>query len=414
MKSNRTIVVIAVAAICLLLAFVLYQFRGNNQVNWYAMFREKENQPYDVSVISKLLADYFPGKQFTSINKPLVESLPLSSAEKSSYVFIGAELYFSDTDRVQLRDFVYNGNDAFIVTEVLPEDLLTNIFKSFSYNGYIFHFLMDSTIHVNLVLPSLIKSGGYTYDYIYAWKKEIFEWRYFSDSIKNGGPYFISLGTMNDSLMNFIKVPYGKGAFYLHSNPICFTNYYLKEHEGLEYAQKIFSHLSSSDIYWDEFSKVPQMNPGNRGDTETPLRYILSQTSLRWSWYVLLVTSIMFLLFRAKRNQRIIPVVEQNTNSSLEFIHTMGRLYLLQHDHRALALQKMKLFLTFIRSRYGLQTKTTDHDFVLKLSEKSQVEHNRIVQLLEEYQTIENMNDISEAQLTSFHLELESFYGNCK
>ncbi|MEP7127962.1 MAG: hypothetical protein ABI729_03800, partial [Chitinophagales bacterium] len=63
MKSNRTIVVIAVAAICLLLAFVLYQFRGDKQVNWYAMFREKEDQPYDVSVISKLLADYFPGKQ---------------------------------------------------------------------------------------------------------------------------------------------------------------------------------------------------------------------------------------------------------------------------------------------------------------------------------------------------------------
>lgn len=416
MNSNRTTIIIAIAAICILLAFLLYQFSGTKQVNWYTLFREKEQQPYDLNVLSQVLDDYFPEKDFTIIKKPLVETLPLDSAEKSSYVFIGTRLYFSDTDRVQLRDFVYEGNDAFIITEVIPGNLLTNIFQGSPYSGYEFSSFEDSSVQMNFFHPALKKESGYDYDYIFEWKKELFNWTYFSDSLQNGGAFhFVTLGSIEDSFVNFIKVPYGKGAFYLHSTPISFTNYYLKQPEGLDYAEKVFSHLSPSAIYWDEFSKVPQMNnPRSDHNTETPLRYILSQTSLRWAWYVLLGMAALFLLFRAKRDQRIIPVTEQNTNTSLEFIHTMGRLYFSQHDHRALALQKMKLFQAFIRHRYGLQTNRIDAAFVNKLAVKSQVERKNIERLMEEFKTIENMIDISVEQLHEFHSELEGFYRSCK
>ncbi|MEO6168259.1 MAG: hypothetical protein ABIO46_14870 [Chitinophagales bacterium] len=416
MTGNRITILIVVAAICALLAFLVYQFGSTKQVNWYTLFREKEQQPYDLNVLSQLLDDYFPEKDFTVIKKPLVQTLPLVSTEKSSYIFTGARLYFSDTDRVHLRDFVYNGNDAFIITEVIPDNLLTNIFQGTSYSGYEFSSFADSSVQLNFFHPDLKKESGYTYDYIYEWKKELYSWSYFSDSLQKGGDFhFVALGSIEDSFVNFIKVPYGKGAFYLNSTPLSFTNYYLKQRDGLDYAEKVFSHLSPSAIYWDEFSKVPQMN-NRRSDheAETPLRYILSQPSLRWAWYVLLGMVALFLLFRAKRDQRIIPVVEQNANTSLEFIQTIGRLYFLQHDHRALAMQKMKLFLVFIRNRYGLQTKNMDTVFVQKLAEKSQVNFKSIEQLLENYQTIENMNDISVGQLSGFHAELETFYRSCK
>jgi hypothetical protein len=273
----------------------------------------------------------------------------------------------------------------------------------------------QQTVSLNFNHPSLRKSGGYWCDFIYEWKKENYQWSYFTDSVLNDSiSPFVRLGTLNDNYTSFLKIPYGKGAFYLHTVPIMFTNYNIKRTEGREYAEKVFSNLPTGNIYWDEFSKVPQFGSGDHGSTETPLRYILSQESLRWAWYVLLGMVLLFLLFRAKRDQRMIPVMELNTNTSLEFIHTIGRLYFIQNDHRALALGQMKLFLSFIRGRYGLLTKSPDEVFIRKLSEKSQVGANNIRIIFSEYKTIQNMEQISADQLTSFHQLLQDFYSKCK
>lgn len=415
MKGNRTALIIVFAALIILIGFLLVRFGEHNKVNWYSMFHESESQPYDLSVISKLLDDYFPDKNYTVINKPLNTILPVSPPKKSSYVFIGATIFLRDTDYTHLCSFVSNGNDALIVASEIPDDLVSKIRGMESYYGDKFFNAYQSTVTLNFTHPSLRKTGGYWYDYIYNWEKEEYRWTYFSDSLLFSSVDIVRLGNLNDLYVNFIRVPYGKGSFYFHTDPIAFTNYYLKNAEGLDYAQKVFSNLSSSDIYWDEFSKVPQFSGGgNLGNTETPLRYILSQTSLKWAWYVMLGMILLFLLFRAKRDQRIIPVVEQNVNTSLEFIHTIGRLYFMQNDHRALALQKMKLFLSFIRMRYNLQTKVLDKVFIQRLSEKSQIDHNSIEAILSDYKTIENMIDISVEQLTAFHNMLEAFYQKCK
>ena len=415
MKGNRNILVIVLAAVFILLIYLLFQFSSGKQVNWFTMYREKELQPYDLNVISKLLDDYFPEKNFAVLTKPLSQTLPLDSSQKSSYIFIGGSLFLSDDDYTRLYQFVAQGNDAFISADEIPYQLMSSIFKKEDYFGDAFWSVTDSSVRLNFTHQSLQKDGGYPYDFIYDWKKELYHWNYFSDSLlQDSTENFIALGSLDDSLLNFVKVPYGNGAFYIHTTPIIFTNYHLKRTGGLEYAQKAFSHLTTSSIYWDEFSKVPQFGNNNPGSTETPLRYILSQTSLRWAWYVLLGMVLLFLIFRAKREQRIVPVVEQNSNTSLEFIHTIGRLYYLQNDHRALALQKMRLFLAFIRSRYGIQTKTLDAAFAQKLAEKSQVSRKSIEAMLEEYKTIENMHDISVHQLTAFHGELEAFYQGCK
>jgi hypothetical protein len=291
-----------------------------------------------------------------------------------------------------------------------------NLFQSDIYSDDGFSSVEDSSVQLNFTHPDLIVSKGYPYDFIYNWKKESHDWSFISDSLLvDSGVDYIALGNIDSSFVNFVKVPYGDGTFYLHTNPIVFTNYFLKQPQGYEYAQKALSHLSGSNIFWDEFSKIPpRFGNNNVGSTETPLRYILSQASLKWSWYVLLTMLLLFVIFKSKRDQRIVPVTEENINTSLEFIHTIGRLYYQQNDHRAIALQKMKLFLAFIRNRYSLQTKTPDNSFIEKLSQKSQASRKTIGAILEEYKTIDNMDDITAEQLFSFHSAVETFYQTCK
>jgi hypothetical protein len=66
------------------------------------MYREKETQPYDLNVISKLLDDYFPLKKYEVLKKPISQTLPLDTLEQSTYVFIGSSLYLNQDDNSRL------------------------------------------------------------------------------------------------------------------------------------------------------------------------------------------------------------------------------------------------------------------------------------------------------------------------
>ena len=145
------------------------------------------------------------------------------------------------------------------------------------------------------------------------------------------------MGYFNDEFSNFARIKYGKGQLLLHTTPIAFSNFHLLREQNVEYAGRVFSHLVEGPIYWDNYSNVSlalarrmndlaYYNPYKTFNDEGPLQYILSQPALAWTWYLGLTLALLYLLFRAKRKQRVIPVLEPNHNTSLEFISTIGRL----------------------------------------------------------------------------------------
>src|SRR5436305_15122600 len=114
---------------------------------------------------------------------------------------------------------------------------------------------------MNFQFLKVKQDSGYTFNFIYDWKKDLYSWMVFDESLLNSSATnVIHLGQVNDRYSNFIAVPYGKGTFYLHSDPIAFTNYQLKDEHHLAYAEKVFSYLQPANIYWDDFSKIPKQN----------------------------------------------------------------------------------------------------------------------------------------------------------
>jgi hypothetical protein len=216
------------------------------------------------------------------------------------------------------------------------------------------------------------------------------------------------------------------GAFYLHTTPVVFSNIQLLEKTALDYADRVFSHLEEGAIYWDKSSKVSEAtarqlnnNPippsERRLSNETPLQYILSQPPLAGAWYTLLGAALLYLLFRAKRRQRIIPVMDQNANTSLEFVRTIGRLYFLQNNHRQLSLQKMKLFKAFVREKYQITLRNEqDEALIERLVNKSEVPEDIIKNILSMYRNIDSSSFVSENTLIDFHKRIDRFYKQCK
>ena len=204
---------------------------------------------------------------------------------------------------------------------------------------------------------------------------------------------------------------------------LLFSNIQLIDEEHLAYADRVFSYLNEGPIYWDDYSRASEFvarhynrnNPFNKTlSSESPLQYILSQPPLAWAWYLLLGLGFLYLIFRGKRKQRIIPVLEENKNTSLEFLSTIGRLYFLRNNHKELAIQKMKLYLAFIRERYHIQTKALDAAFIKRLAVKSEIQEEKIDQLLMLSKNIHNSNYVSEVTLIDFHNKIDHFYKNCK
>ena len=89
--------------------------------------------------------------------------------------------------------------------------------------------------------------------------------------------------------------------------------------------------------------------PKNVINKESPLSYWLQNAPLRWCVYLTLLGLLLFCVFYARRRQRVIPVVKQPENKSLEFVQLIGTLYYQKHENRDLLQKKYGYFAELVR-----------------------------------------------------------------
>ncbi|GAB4494581.1 MAG: hypothetical protein OHK0019_21310 [Saprospiraceae bacterium] len=432
MSSNRTPLLIAALAVVLLAGLFYYTYQsGKSRFDWndswsQDAYKETNPQPYGTQVIHRLLEKYFPGKKLTDIQKNIVEELPLDSTGGSNYVFIGEALYMDSLSTEHLLQFVQAGNTAFLASKTIPFDLMFKIYyhecPEAEWNDYDSHF--DTVARMTLREPKSASDGSFTFHYARQNQPQPYNWHFI------GGQYFCDslphhpLGYLNDSLINFARYPFGKGYFLLHSNPLVFSNYSLLRAEARPYLEGVLTWLPEGNIYWDAISRVPEAIARRRNrsasralDEEHPLTYILKQPSLAWAWYLLAGLAVTWLFFRAKRRQRIIPVLPKNENSSYEFISTIANLHFKGKNYQGLCIQSMKLFITQIRERYNLvahiEQETlkphVDSDFFRRLAAVSEVPESQIRDIFTKY-TATVQYQPTEEMMVDLYLAMEQFW----
>ncbi|MBK8490093.1 MAG: DUF4350 domain-containing protein [Saprospirales bacterium] len=415
----------------LVLAVLLFLFwPGDKRTNWTESYRHDSNQPYGTQLIHALLKDQAGEDRFFIVEDSLIGNLTKWEGSPANYVFIGPGILLDSLEEDYLLAFAEQGNTLFLALNGLPVGLLSRLLStdldSLELDRYSYR--MDSTVSATLTydqwqdtrlqLTCYDQTGALEYNWAY-WNLALLA------GLEEDSITAETLGILDAESINFIRIPYGRGVILFHSTPLAFTNFYVKESDGLDYADKVMAYLNDGPIYWDHYSdyesafrrtwgrRPPRTTRSISG--EGPLQYILSQPPLAWAWYVGLSSALMYLLFRAKRRQRIIPVLEPNTNTSMEFIATIGQLYFQQNSHRKLAIQKWKLFLGFVRDRYHLPTRELDEPFIKKLAERSGIEKETLAPLFRLAQNIERSEVfLSENTLIDLHRALDIFYRTCK
>lgn len=81
----------------------------------------------------------------------------------------------------------------------------------------------------------------------------------------------------------------------------------------------------------------------------SPFRYFISQRPLRWALYLTMIAILLFMTFTARRRQRVIPVIHEPENKSMEFTGLIGTLYFQKKDHADLVHKKYIYFAEELR-----------------------------------------------------------------
>lgn len=192
--------------------------------------------------------------------------------------------------------------------------------------------------------------------------------------------------------VNFIEIPFGKGRFLFHLEPLIITNYHLLKSENEKYTESVFSFLPDRKTIW--FTEDYKKNISS-----SPLRFILDNAGLRYAWWLLLVGLLLFMFFNAKRKQRIVPIIEPIKNKSVEFVKSIGNLYLQEGSPRDMAQKKIQYFLHKIRTELMIDTKTLDDVFIKKLHSKTGKSLEKITDAIHLIRDIEKSHKIKQEDL---------------
>lgn len=419
--------------VALLFAASLLNSCQNSKYEWKETLELDSEEPYGIDVFEKLIKNYTPPNRdgweggFIKVETKLDE-LFRGDETDDNFLLVGQAFLFKEKEINALLEFVANGNTAMFSTKSVPYDFLQAALPEpcyfFGLEDHQYTDIYDTLVHVDFEHTDLMHTGD-GYPLYYAWRNEHsfdYNWTHINpellcDSIVSP----VMMGTVSDQI-NFVKIRYGEGEIYLHTTPMAFTNFHLRNEENLEYVEKVLAHLRPGDILWDKSHHISeavsrrrnQRNSSRSGDdggyNETPLKYILSQPPLAWAWYTLVGMALLYLIFRAKRRQRIIPVLEPVTNTSLEFIDTIGRLYFQKGNPRQLILQKMKYLQSFIKSRYGLNVQDWDEKYITRLSQKSNVPKDLLERIELMHKNVKSSRFSSDNTLIGFHKMTEEFF----
>ena len=397
-----------ILALLIAAAIIILFVTGNNgnkpKLDGRVTLQKRDKIPYGTYVAFNSLKHLFPlAAVYTSRHEPGYWD-SLSKYDTRQACIIVTDKFSADKDEmIRLIDFAKKGNDVFISARYFSA--AADAVFGCSSSSYDISFYPDEeendTMKLSLHNPPFTGSNKYSYPG------------------KGFYSYFDQVDTATTNVLgydekgrpDFIHLKTGSGNFYLHMEPLAFSNYFLLHKNNISYYEKALSVISpgTTKIVWDEYylNKVQRDNPKKKkGWLSVLSRYPALQAALLTAIFTLL----LYVLLEMRRKQRYIPVMAKPKNDSLEFVKTIGRLYYDKGDHKNLCRKMAAYFLEHVRNQYKLATGVLNEEFVNNLKFKSGADETAIREIITFINYLDGAVAISNNQLIDFHKKLDSFY----
>jgi hypothetical protein len=371
-------------------AYIAVKLSGPRELDWTPTYSVTDKDPYGGYIFDQLLRRYFPSPSRHSY-KTLYELK--DSLDAGTHVLILAgDFSPGREDSEVILDHVARGGMAFIASHDFYNHFADTL--GISTRDHLSDFRLSG--YVGFIDSAYLYTAG---------KDSV---RLPRESMAMSFSRFDSLSgrvlVRNDAgRPTALRLPWGKGQFILCSTPLLFTNYYLVQGNIHRFASAHLAPLPSRPVYRLEFYQLGRM------EARTPLRFILSQPSLRWAYYLCLGGLAAFMIFEVRRKQRIIPVLPPLRNASLEFVGTVGNLYYQHGDHADVARKKINYFLNQVRSQYYLDFTESSHSILQQLAGKTGRPVEEVSCLWEKMEEVKRASHISKETLLDLNRRIEQF-----
>lgn len=374
-------------------------------------FRKTDKIPYGTYVAYENLKYLFPNASISVNDKAPEYWDSLSSYEtRQALIIVSPTFYADDYEMKKLIRFIENGNDVFISSAIISEDVKNILNCTTSYQD-IYDLVTgkpvnEDTLELSLSNPPFQRS----YNYHYPGR------RLGSHFYKMDTAVTTVLGREKEGNPNFIHLKAGQGNLYFHLAPMTFSNYFILLNKNIGYYEDVLSVISrdKKKVVWDEYYLYKKYSferrRGEDDDSNSWLDALFSYPALKWGLLTAILTLLLYVLLEMRRKQRYIPVITKPRNDSLDFVKTIGRLYYDKGDHKNLTRKMAAYFLEHVRNRYKLKTTELNEEFIKNLQFKTGVDDSEIRSVVFFIRDMESAPAISDHQLKYFHKQLESFY----
>ncbi|MGO2294388.1 MAG: DUF4350 domain-containing protein [Psychroflexus halocasei] len=386
---NRSFKIMIGLFVFLVLFIFLLEATAKEPLDWTPSYHRDAKIPLGTKIFFDQLQE--SDLDFQMNNRPPFELFSHKNDSLKTLLLINSYIAINGAETDSLLQWVERGNDVFMATSTAPAimDTLNLLISGHSLNNRISYKPLLSLSNKNFEIGA---DKLYDRDQNYfAYFKEIDtikttilgEFRADSDSIVN-----------NRMHVNFIKVPFGKGQFYLHTMPQVFSNHFLLTDDNYRYTSAVMQYIDASKpIVWDAYYK------NGRETIDSLLHYLLNNKYLRIAYYLLIISLIIFIFFEGKRKQKAIKIVRPLQNKSYEYVKTIADMYVNKRNHKKIALLKIDLFLAKIRQKYHLQTQDIDKTFIKNLALKSEQSEEHIINTFKYIERINQLKTVSKKDL---------------
>ena len=418
MKSTRLFVVIIIA---LMVLMILFQLSAPTRYRWDDLsLSYNSKQPFGCYVMDSVLRASLP-QGYEVVGTDFEEYIS-KKANRVNHTFLFAnsfENFLISSDAESFIEFIKQGNNAIIATE----------------RDYSYYYYEDDPENIDLgykcyPTPTTYSSWNYS-------RKENLSDSFHNDTVNwNGGKEFAPasfpinhvfftselilssdysiLATLDKwrdplhkestlyedtSIVAGIR-NFGKGKIVVVSVPMIFSNYGILNDTIRPLVLRLLSQCSDLPVVRYDPSLKSQV-ARDEMEEGSPLRYLLANRPLRWALYLALATVVAFVLFSARRRQRVIPVIKPPVNHMMNFVKRIGGIYYKRHNNVDLLIKKYVTFGNELRTKAMINVDDYDHidDELQSLSTRTGIPFKELQQQIYDVWSATNASSINDKRL---------------
>jgi len=402
MKGSRLYMLI----LCIfLVAVFLFEYMAPHQFVWRETYDHNDREPFGCYVFDDVAQSSLTNYSTTYQTVYQIYKADTTVSERA-FLITEKSLNLNQNDVRHLYKLLHAGNKVMICAENFSYSLEDTLCFSTDYDGY-----MES-------LQDYLK-GDKQRDSIFLYGKRkltfaVYPQIHRKHLILSGQRSNYDDGTADTCQLNCrqheilsrddddnvlaVRCLIGKGELILVSTPLMFSNFGILDESNAAYAFGLLAYLGNRPVTRIEAYGSHSEKAGS------PLRYVLSILPLRWAIYSALTLLVLFMIFTARRRQRVIPIVAPPPNRSFGFMQLISNLYYQHHNNAEMLKIKYLYFCSEIKRLAGIDLYGRDpeeSDFQ-RLSEKTGIDCADISTLLRNINLSISRYDVSDPQFMKY------------